>query len=56
MGTNAKDVTFVPIEDFGGPDTVKALVDDSVQVADIYTTSPALVEPRTWSCSRTRRT
>ncbi|MEX2441250.1 MAG: ABC transporter substrate-binding protein [Pontimonas sp.] len=37
------DVTFVPIEDFGGPDTVKALVDDAVQVADIYTTSPALV-------------
>jgi osmoprotectant transport system substrate-binding protein len=37
------DVEFVPIEDFGGPDTVKALVDDSVQVADIYTTSPALV-------------
>jgi len=36
------DVTFVPIEDFGGPDTVKALVDDAVQVADIYTTSPAL--------------
>ena len=34
---------FVPIEDFGGPDTVKALVDDTVQVADIYTTSPALV-------------
>ena len=43
VGVNAKDVTFVPIEDFGGPDTVKALVDDSVQVADIYTTSPALV-------------
>jgi len=43
VGTNAKDVTFVPIEDFGGPDTVKALVDDTVQVADIYTTSPALV-------------
>lgn len=38
------DVTFVPIEDFGGPDTVKALVDNAVQVADIYTTSPALVE------------
>jgi osmoprotectant transport system substrate-binding protein len=36
------DVTFVPIEDFGGPDTVKALVDNAVQVADIYTTSPAL--------------
>lgn len=38
-----EDVTFVPIEDFGGPDTVKALVDDAVQVADIYTTSPDLV-------------
>jgi osmoprotectant transport system substrate-binding protein len=37
------DVEFLPIEDFGGPDTVKALVDDTVQVADIYTTSPALV-------------
>jgi osmoprotectant transport system substrate-binding protein len=35
-------VTFVPYEDFGGPDTVKALVDNTVQVADIYTTSPAL--------------
>ncbi len=42
VGTDSKDVKFVPIEDFGGPDTVKALVDDSVQVADIYTTSPAL--------------
>ncbi len=43
VGTKKGDVTFVPIEDFGGPDTVKALVDDTVQVADIYTTSPALV-------------
>ena len=42
VGTTKGDVTFVPIEDFGGPDTVKALVDDSVQVADIYTTSPAI--------------
>jgi len=42
VGEKEGDVTFVPIEDFGGPDTVKALVDDSVQVADIYTTSPAL--------------
>ncbi|MXG89787.1 ABC transporter substrate-binding protein [Nocardioides flavescens] len=42
VGTNSGDVEFVPIEDFGGPDTVKALVDDTVQVADIYTTSPAL--------------
>jgi len=39
-----EDVTFVSIEDFGGPDTVKALVDDAVQVADIYTTSPDLVK------------
>jgi osmoprotectant transport system substrate-binding protein len=43
VGAADGDVTFVPIEDFGGPDTVKALVDDSVQVADIYTTSPAIV-------------
>ncbi|GAA1845364.1 glycine betaine ABC transporter substrate-binding protein [Microlunatus capsulatus] len=42
VGTNKGDVDFVPIEDFGGPDTVKALVDDTVQVADIYTTSPAI--------------
>lgn len=42
VGTKPGDVKFVPIEDFGGPDTVKALVDDTVQVADIYTTSPAL--------------
>ncbi len=42
VGTNKGDVDFVPIEDFGGPDTVKALVDDAVQVADIYTTSPAI--------------
>ncbi len=48
VGVNPGDVTFLPIEDFGGPDTVKALVDDDVQVADIYTTSPALkdVGPR----------
>ncbi len=41
-GIDTGDIKFVPIEDFGGPDTVKALVDDSVQVADIYTTSPAI--------------
>ncbi len=37
------DVTFTSIEDYGGPATVKALVDNAVQVADIYTTSPDLV-------------
>jgi len=36
------DVTLLPIEDFGGPDTVRALVDDAVQVANIFTTSPAI--------------
>lgn len=41
-GVDGAQVTFVPIEDFGGPDTVKALVDDAVQVADIFTTSPAI--------------
>lgn len=42
VGENDGDVTFLPIEDFGGPDTVAALVDGTVQVADIYTTSPAI--------------
>lgn len=42
VGTEAGQVTFVPYEDFGGPDTVQALVDGTVQVADIYTTSPAI--------------
>ncbi|MBC9937303.1 MULTISPECIES: ABC transporter substrate-binding protein [unclassified Leucobacter] len=37
------DVTLLPIEDFGGPDTVRALVDGTVQVANIFTTSPAIV-------------
>ncbi len=37
------DVEFRPIDDFGGAATVKALNDDSIQVADIYTTSPDLV-------------
>lgn len=36
------DVELIPIEDFGGPDTVRALVDNSVQVANIFTTSPAI--------------
>lgn len=36
-------VTLLPIEDFGGPDTVRALVDGTVQVANIFTTSPAIV-------------
>ena len=39
-------VTFTSIEDYGGPATVKALVDNAVQVADIYTTSPDLVSKK----------
>jgi osmoprotectant transport system substrate-binding protein len=38
-----EDVTFVPISDSGGPATVKALVDGDVDVANIYSTTPAIV-------------
>ena len=33
-----------PVSDGGGPLTVKALLNDEIQVADIFTTSPAIVE------------
>lgn len=36
------DVAFTPIEDGGGPLTVKALIEDQVQLAIIYTASPAM--------------
>lgn len=36
------DVTVVPVEDSGGPLTVKALVDGDVQLADIYSADPAI--------------
>lgn len=42
VGTEPGDVEFLPIEDFGGPDTVAALVDGTVEVANIFTTSPAI--------------
>lgn len=38
------DVEFVQFEDYGGPATVQALLDGTVDVADIYTTSPAITE------------
>jgi len=38
-GTTA---ALVPIDDGGGPNTVKALVNNQVQLADIYTTTPAI--------------
>jgi osmoprotectant transport system substrate-binding protein len=36
------EVDFTPIEDGGGPLTVKALRDDSIQLAIIYTADPAI--------------
>jgi osmoprotectant transport system substrate-binding protein len=39
-----KDIEFVPIADGGGPNTVKALLDGTVDVADIYTTTPSITE------------
>lgn len=37
--------TFTPIEDGGGPLTVKALLDNTVQMAILYTASPAMASP-----------
>ena len=36
------EVDFTPIEDSGGPLTIKALVDGDIDVANIYTASPAI--------------
>ena len=36
------DVTVVPVEDSGGPLTVKALTEGKAQVADIYSSDPAI--------------
>lgn len=36
------DVSFTPIEDSGGPLTVKAVRDDQVQLVDIYSADPVL--------------
>ena len=40
--TYGVDVSFTPIEDGGGPLTVKALLDDQIQLAVIYTASPSM--------------
>ncbi len=37
------DVTVVPVEDSGGPLTVKALVDGKADLANIYSASPTIV-------------
>jgi osmoprotectant transport system substrate-binding protein len=37
------NITFVAIADGGGPATLKALLDNTVQVADIYSTTPSIL-------------
>lgn len=37
-------IDFVPIDDGGGPATVKALLDGDVNVANVYSTTPAIGE------------
>ncbi|MEH3032631.1 MAG: ABC transporter substrate-binding protein [Aeromicrobium erythreum] len=39
-----KDVDFTAISDGGGPNTLKALLDGKVDVADIYSTTPSIKE------------
>ncbi|MGG5171071.1 ABC transporter substrate-binding protein [Pseudarthrobacter sp. J1738] len=41
---NCEPKKLEPFSDGGGPITVKALLDDQVQVADIYTTTPAIAD------------
>ena len=41
---NLTGIDFVAINDGGGPATVQALIDGKVQVADIYSTTPAIKE------------
>lgn len=43
-GVPTDSIEFTPIDDGGGPLTVKALVDGDVDIADIYTTTPAIKE------------
>lgn len=38
------DASVTPVEDSGGPLTVKALLDGDVDVADIYTSDPAIAD------------
>lgn len=43
--TYGVEATLTPIEDSGGPLTVKALRDGDIQVAVLYTANPALADP-----------
>ncbi|AYG05101.1 ABC transporter substrate-binding protein [Gryllotalpicola protaetiae] len=40
--TYGVDATLTPISDSGGPNTLKALLDGDVQLADIYSTTPSI--------------
>ena len=42
--TYGVDIELVPVEDSGGPLTVRALKDGTVQVADLYTADPAIAK------------
>lgn len=42
--TYGLDISFTPIEDSGGPLTVKALLEGQIQIANIYTADPAVDE------------
>lgn len=44
LNTYDVEVGFTPIEDGGGPLTVKALEDDDIQLAIIYTADPSIAE------------
>jgi osmoprotectant transport system substrate-binding protein len=43
-GVDAARITFVPISDSGGPLTTGALLDGSVNIADIFSTTPSIEE------------
>lgn len=43
-GVDAARITFVPISDSGGPLTTQALVDGTVNIADIFSTTPSIEE------------
>ncbi|WP_435092482.1 ABC transporter substrate-binding protein [Clavibacter michiganensis] len=43
-GTYGIDASLVTIEDQGGPNTVKALLDGQVDMANIYSTTPSILD------------
>jgi osmoprotectant transport system substrate-binding protein len=43
-GVDAANVSFVPISDSGGPLTTAALLDGTVNIADIFSTTPSIAE------------